>query len=55
MDYPVIHPVNDVYDERSQSVAFRTADGSKFHAMLSSGTGAFESMRSTPARALAGA
>lgn len=42
MDQPVIRPVNYVFDERSQSVAFRTADGSKFHAMLINGNAAFE-------------
>jgi uncharacterized protein len=42
MDTPVIRPVNYVFDERSQSVAFRTADGSKFHAMLVNGNAAFE-------------
>jgi nitroimidazol reductase NimA-like FMN-containing flavoprotein (pyridoxamine 5'-phosphate oxidase superfamily) len=41
-DTPVIRPVNYVFDDRSQSVAFRTADGSKFHAMLSHGNAAFE-------------
>jgi uncharacterized protein len=42
MDTPVIRPVNYVFDERSQSVVFRTADGSKFHAMLVNGNAAFE-------------
>jgi uncharacterized protein len=42
MDCPIIRPVNYVFDERSQSVAFRTADGSKFHAMLVNGKAAFE-------------
>jgi nitroimidazol reductase NimA-like FMN-containing flavoprotein (pyridoxamine 5'-phosphate oxidase superfamily) len=42
MDSPVIRPVNYVFDESSQSVAFRTADGSKFHAMLINGKAAFE-------------
>jgi uncharacterized protein len=42
MDSPVIRPVNYVFDERSQSVAFRTANGSKFHAMLINGNAAFE-------------
>jgi uncharacterized protein len=42
MDSPVIRPVNYVFDERSQSVVFRTADGSKFHAMLVNGNAAFE-------------
>ncbi len=39
---PLIRPVNYVFDERSQSVVFRTADGSKFHAMLVSRNAAFE-------------
>jgi uncharacterized protein len=42
MDSPVIRPVNYVFDEPSQSVAFRTANGSKFHAMLINGNAAFE-------------
>ena len=42
MDTPVIRPVNYVFDDRSQSVVFRTADGSKFHAMLIHGNAAFE-------------
>jgi nitroimidazol reductase NimA-like FMN-containing flavoprotein (pyridoxamine 5'-phosphate oxidase superfamily) len=42
MDAPVIRPVNYVFDEPSQSVVFRTADGSKFHAMLVNGNAAFE-------------
>lgn len=42
MDSPVIRPVNYVFDERSQSVAFRTANGSKFHGMLINGNAAFE-------------
>ncbi len=42
MDSPVIRPVNYVFDEPSQSVVFRTADGSKFHAMLINGNAAFE-------------
>ena len=41
-DPPVIRPVNYVFDDRSQSVAFRTAGGSKFHAMLTHGRAAFE-------------
>ena len=42
MDSPVIRPVNYLFDESSQSVLFRTADGSKFHAMLVNGNAAFE-------------
>lgn len=39
---PVIRPVNFLFDEPSQSVVFRTADGSKFHAALLAGQAAFE-------------
>src|SRR5438067_10432905 len=39
---PVIRPVNYVFDERSQSVVFRTAVGSKLHALLRSARAAFE-------------
>jgi uncharacterized protein len=39
---PVIRPVNYVFDERSQSVVFRTAVGSKFYALLSAAHAAFE-------------
>jgi uncharacterized protein len=39
---PVIRPVNYVFDEPSQSVIFRTALGSKFHALLRSARAAFE-------------
>src|SRR5438270_14083220 len=39
---PVIRPVNYVFDERSQSVVFRTAPGSKFHALLRAANAAFE-------------
>lgn len=39
---PVIRPVNYVFDERSQSVAFRTAAGSKLHALVSAADAAFE-------------
>ncbi len=42
METPVIRPVNYVFDERSQSVVFRTAAGSKFHALLLRGNAAFE-------------
>lgn len=41
-DSPVIRPVNFLFDEPSQSVVFRTADGSKFHAALLAGQAAFE-------------
>lgn len=39
---PLIRPVNYVFDDRSQSVVFRTAHGSKFHALLRSAHAAFE-------------
>jgi nitroimidazol reductase NimA-like FMN-containing flavoprotein (pyridoxamine 5'-phosphate oxidase superfamily) len=39
---PLIRPVNYVLDDRSQSVVFRTAHGSKFHALLQSASAAFE-------------
>jgi uncharacterized protein len=42
MDTPVIRPVNYAFDERSQSVVFRSAAGSKFHALLLQGNAAFE-------------
>jgi uncharacterized protein len=41
-DLPVIRPVNYLFDERSQSVVFRTASGSKFHALLHSANAGFE-------------
>lgn len=39
---PVIRPVNYLFDERSQSVVFRTAHGSKFQALLQAANAAFE-------------
>jgi nitroimidazol reductase NimA-like FMN-containing flavoprotein (pyridoxamine 5'-phosphate oxidase superfamily) len=39
---PVVRPVNYVFDESSQSVVFRTALGSKFHALLKAAKAAFE-------------
>ena len=39
---PVIRPVNYLFDQPSQSVVFRTAVGSKFHALLRSAAAAFE-------------
>jgi nitroimidazol reductase NimA-like FMN-containing flavoprotein (pyridoxamine 5'-phosphate oxidase superfamily) len=39
---PLIRPVNYAFDESSQSIVFRTADGSKFHAVLKSAQAAFE-------------
>jgi len=41
-DYPVIRPVNYVFDESSQSVLIRSALGSKLHALLRSTKAAFE-------------
>jgi hypothetical protein len=38
----VIRPINYAYDDRTQSVVFRSALGSKLHEGLRSGTGAFE-------------
>ena len=42
MATPVIRPVNYVFDEPSQSVVFRTAAGSKLHALLLEANAAFE-------------
>lgn len=39
---PVIRPVNYQFDQPSQSVVFRTAPGSKFHALLRAADAAFE-------------
>ena len=39
---PVIRPINYVFDHSSQSVVFRTASGSKFHALMHAGKAAFE-------------
>lgn len=39
---PVIRPVNYVFDRSSQSVVFRTARGSKLHALLHAAKAAFE-------------
>jgi nitroimidazol reductase NimA-like FMN-containing flavoprotein (pyridoxamine 5'-phosphate oxidase superfamily) len=41
-DVPLIRPVNYVFDEPSQSVAFRTAAGSKFHSLVRATRAAFE-------------
>ena len=41
-DAPVIRPVNYVFDQSSQSVVFRTAQGSKFSALLRAAKAAFE-------------
>jgi uncharacterized protein len=39
---PVIRPVNYAFDEPSQSVVFRTSDGSKLHAVVHAAEAAFE-------------
>jgi nitroimidazol reductase NimA-like FMN-containing flavoprotein (pyridoxamine 5'-phosphate oxidase superfamily) len=39
---PVLRPVNYLFDEPSQSLVFRTAVGSKFHALLLSAEATFE-------------
>jgi nitroimidazol reductase NimA-like FMN-containing flavoprotein (pyridoxamine 5'-phosphate oxidase superfamily) len=39
---PLIRPVNFLFDTRSQSVVFRTSDGTKLHALLRSAHAAFE-------------
>jgi uncharacterized protein len=39
---PLIRPVNYAYDRRSQSVVFRTAEGSKLHALWRATNAAFE-------------
>ena len=39
---PVIRPVNYLFDEESRAVVFRTASGSKFHALIRSASAAFE-------------
>lgn len=41
-DVPMIRPVNYRFDESSQAVVFRTARGSKFHALLARVKAAFE-------------
>jgi uncharacterized protein len=39
---PIIRPVNYVFDRRAQAVVFRTARGSKLHALLHAAKAAFE-------------
>jgi len=39
---PMIRPVNYVFDVPSQSVVFRTGEGSKFHALVHSAQACFE-------------
>jgi nitroimidazol reductase NimA-like FMN-containing flavoprotein (pyridoxamine 5'-phosphate oxidase superfamily) len=41
-EVPMIRPVNYVFDERSQSIVFRTDFGSKFQGILVSAKAAFE-------------
>lgn len=41
-NHPVVRPVNYVFDEPSQSVLIRSANGSKLHALLRSTHAAFE-------------
>jgi nitroimidazol reductase NimA-like FMN-containing flavoprotein (pyridoxamine 5'-phosphate oxidase superfamily) len=47
---PVIRPVNYVFDESSASVIFRSARGSKFHALVHAQRAAFEVDGVEPAR-----
>lgn len=39
---PLIRPVNYRFDERSQSIVFRTLEGSKFHTLARSARACFE-------------
>ena len=39
---PIVRPVNYRFDERSQSVVFRTGRGSKFHALTNASRACFE-------------
>lgn len=39
---PLIRPVNYLFDERSQSIVFRTAAGSKLHSLLATRKATFE-------------
>jgi nitroimidazol reductase NimA-like FMN-containing flavoprotein (pyridoxamine 5'-phosphate oxidase superfamily) len=48
-DHPVIRPVNYLFDRSSQSVLFRSASGSKLHALLRSARAAFEIDGTDPA------
>lgn len=45
---PLIRPVSFLFDARSQSVVFRTSDGTKLHALLSSASAAFEADETNP-------
>ncbi|MGI8712275.1 MAG: pyridoxamine 5'-phosphate oxidase family protein [Solirubrobacteraceae bacterium] len=46
---PIIRPVNYVFDAASQSVIFRTASGTKLHALLKSASAVFEIDGNDPA------
>lgn len=46
---PIIRPVNYVFDAPSQSVIFRTASGTKLHALLRSASAVFEIDGTEPA------
>lgn len=46
---PLIRPVNYVFDQPSRSVVFRTAGGTKLHALARAGHAAFETDRVDPA------
>lgn len=46
---PIVRPVNYVFDEPSQSVIFRTASGTKLHALLKSASAVFEIDGTKPA------
>ena len=39
---PIVRPLNYVFDPRSQSVVFRTAEGTKLHGLLRAKEAAFE-------------
>ena len=39
---PLVRPVNYLFDETAQAVTFRTAPGTKLHALLHSATACFE-------------
>jgi nitroimidazol reductase NimA-like FMN-containing flavoprotein (pyridoxamine 5'-phosphate oxidase superfamily) len=41
-DAPIIRPVNYVFDQRSQSVVFRTMSGTKLHGLVHAREAAFE-------------
>ena len=41
-DAPIIRPINYVFDQRSQSVVFRTMSGTKLHGLVHAREAAFE-------------